>query len=639
LADDTKFAKGLKSAERRLHAWGAAVAGIGTRMMGIGAAISLPMLGASRVFANTGDQLAKMSQRTGLSVEALSELSYVASQSGTSIEVFEKVVARMQQAIVEAGEGSKTAVDALKLVGLSVAQLAGLSPEDQLMAIADGISKIEDPTVKAAAAMQLFGRSGTQVLPMLADGRNGIAELRQKARDFGLTMSTETAVAAVKLTGSLDTLFRGLKQISITVGAALAPVFTGLDYKLAGMAKTVSGWIKEHQGLIISVLKGAAAFTLAGAAVFTFGKAISIVGSGLGILRMALATLHAGLSGVLTLASVLATPFGLIAVAAIGAAGALLYFSGTGTRMVSYMRGVFEGLRADAIESFGAIGKALASGDLAAAAKVAWSLIKMEFIAGSSWIIEKWAATKAAFLSTWANASTGLAKMMVSAFALVQSAWLSTTTALSDAWTMVTSFIGDAWDSVVAWIAKRWADVKGLFVEGIDVDAEKRAIDESTSARQQARADATGKALAATEQEARAKQEAIDASRSEMLSGIDDQSRAELDAIANNRNAQIDAAKAAAHAARDEWKRAMEGAVAAKRTAAAPGTPEAYARPTPDLTADLRDTVTHSVVGTFSGYGARGLGTGREVTRIAENTQRTNKLLEQIRDNRPVWGA
>jgi hypothetical protein len=52
--------------------------------------------------------------------------------------------------------------------------------------------------------MQLFGRGGAALLPMMNEGREGIAKLREEARRLGLVMSTEDAVSADKLDDSIN---------------------------------------------------------------------------------------------------------------------------------------------------------------------------------------------------------------------------------------------------------------------------------------------------------------------------------------------------------------------------------------------------------------------------------------------------
>jgi len=158
-ADDSKLVRGFKRAAAKLRAFGSMVSGIGTKMAGLGLAVLGPMAAAARVFSSMGDEVAKMAKRTGLSVEAISELRYVASQTGTELGAMENGLRRMQRSIYDAGRGLSTATDALSDLGLTFKDLNGLAPEEQFRKLADRISAVEDPTKKAAIAMSLFGRS------------------------------------------------------------------------------------------------------------------------------------------------------------------------------------------------------------------------------------------------------------------------------------------------------------------------------------------------------------------------------------------------------------------------------------------------------------------------------------------------
>ncbi|MCJ7543367.1 MAG: hypothetical protein MUP47_02185, partial [Phycisphaerae bacterium] len=174
LADDSKLAAGLRAAAGKLRAFGATIQAAGLRMMALGGAILAPLALSVRNFANVGSALHDMSQRTGLSVEALSALSYAAEQSGADIESLEKGIRKMQRTITDAAGGSKSAADALGSLGLTVKDLAGLAPEKQFRLLADRLDKVADATAKAALAMEIFGRSGTALLPMLRGGAAGL---------------------------------------------------------------------------------------------------------------------------------------------------------------------------------------------------------------------------------------------------------------------------------------------------------------------------------------------------------------------------------------------------------------------------------------------------------------------------------
>jgi len=78
-----KLTGGLKRAQARLRAFGEGVTRWGTRIFGVGSAFAAPAVVAAKSFASMGDQVANMAKRTGLSVETLSGLRFVASQTGT----------------------------------------------------------------------------------------------------------------------------------------------------------------------------------------------------------------------------------------------------------------------------------------------------------------------------------------------------------------------------------------------------------------------------------------------------------------------------------------------------------------------------------------------------------------------------
>ncbi len=79
---DGRLVKGLNAASARLEAFGASITALGARLAGLGVTLALPFLGAAKLFADMGSDMLDMSQRTGVAVEALSELRYAAEQSG-----------------------------------------------------------------------------------------------------------------------------------------------------------------------------------------------------------------------------------------------------------------------------------------------------------------------------------------------------------------------------------------------------------------------------------------------------------------------------------------------------------------------------------------------------------------------------
>jgi len=176
--------------------------------------------------ADAGDELAKMAARTGFSVEALSEYKYAAELSGTSLDALETSIKKMQNTITDAANGNKTAARTLNDLGLSFNEIKNLSPETQFAMIATSIASIEDPTRRAALAQDVFGKSGTDLLPMLANGALGLAQLREEARQLGVVWTEDSAKAAEKFNDDLQRVQAAVGGAFKEVGEKLLPVLS-----------------------------------------------------------------------------------------------------------------------------------------------------------------------------------------------------------------------------------------------------------------------------------------------------------------------------------------------------------------------------------------------------------------------------
>ena len=198
-----------------------------------------------RGFANYADSFDKMSQRVGVSTESLSELAYAANLSGTSIERVEESFKGLSQKIVEAVDKGGDAEELFSSIGLSAQDLAASTPEEQFYRVADAIAGIDDPTRRAAVAMQIFGESGRELLPLLSGGSAGLAQMRDEARSLGATVSTESAAMGAQFNDALarvQTIFQGLKN---EFAASLAPILTFFANRLSEASGFISKLTRE----------------------------------------------------------------------------------------------------------------------------------------------------------------------------------------------------------------------------------------------------------------------------------------------------------------------------------------------------------------------------------------------------------
>ena len=244
----------------------------------LGVAVSVAGLTAMVKSAiDTGDALDEMSQRVGVSVETLSVWKPVAEQSGVSGESFEKGLRKLSTTMLEAATGSEDAARGFSAVGVEFKNQDGtLRATDQvLLDLAERFKAMPDGAEKTALAVQLFGKSGAELIPFLNQGRDGINELATEMQALGVQMSSETAAQAGNFNDALDKLKLATTSIGNQIIASLLPALNDMAGGMVESAKQ-GGTLRVILDGVVLVLK-----TLAlGAA--TVGKAFVALGEAIG---------------------------------------------------------------------------------------------------------------------------------------------------------------------------------------------------------------------------------------------------------------------------------------------------------------------------------------------------------------------
>jgi hypothetical protein len=253
----------------------------------------------------TGDEMFDLAQRTGVSVEALAKFRKAAVTSGTDIDTVAKNLAKLSKGMYEAAQTGKGATaEALATLGISARDAAGnLKSADQVtLEIANRFKAMPDGVEKTALAMQLFGRSGAEMVPLLNMGGDAIDRLKVKMNSAFAEKADAYSDKLASLSGKVGGLAAGLTvallpaldlittgitavvdvfnnlpgPIQAVVGVvallavgltALAPILGGLVLvggALQGLAigATIAGWLGAIGPLIATVGTFMAAVTL-----------------------------------------------------------------------------------------------------------------------------------------------------------------------------------------------------------------------------------------------------------------------------------------------------------------------------------------------------------------------------------------
>ncbi|KQM68773.1 phage tail tape measure protein [Xylophilus sp. Leaf220] len=224
-------------------------------------------------FRQTIDELDRVSDaadKIGVSAQNLAELGYAAKMSGTDAESLESSMGKLSVKVAEAVGGGKEAVKTFDSLGIKLKDAEGKvrSSEDVFGDLADFFQVLPDGVTKTALAVDIFGKSGKEMVPMLSKGRDGIAELREEF----VRLSGGSQEAARALAGELNDQ---LDKLAVVSQGAYAQVATQLLPAINDVAGEFTGAGREASTMSGELTAAGAA----GAALATFFEAMVVLGA------------------------------------------------------------------------------------------------------------------------------------------------------------------------------------------------------------------------------------------------------------------------------------------------------------------------------------------------------------------------
>jgi len=127
--------------------------------------------------------------------------------------------------------------------------------EDQFWTVAMSIANLDDATLRTNAAVELFGRSGTDLLPILSGGADAVDELRKRYAELAYQWTDETAAAAEEFRDSFEDVRVAMDQVKFTIVQELAPQITTLvNETILPNIQALSDWAKENDNVLGSMV-------------------------------------------------------------------------------------------------------------------------------------------------------------------------------------------------------------------------------------------------------------------------------------------------------------------------------------------------------------------------------------------------
>lgn len=168
---------------------------------------------------DAADAIEEMAEKTGASIRGLSELKYAGQITGVSMESLGIGLKQLAKNLYAATEGSNEQAKAFRLLLGEQWQVitANKNTDEVLKLLAGGFSKVDDETTKVALAMKIFGKSGTDLLPILNQGTQGLADMSKEAHTLGVVFSDDAAKAAAQFNDNLQMLKASFAGIGVGI--------------------------------------------------------------------------------------------------------------------------------------------------------------------------------------------------------------------------------------------------------------------------------------------------------------------------------------------------------------------------------------------------------------------------------------
>lgn len=225
----------VKNAAMGFSSLKGAVAGFGAAIAG--SAIVAGLSATVKQAINLGDELGKLSARTGVAQNALIGLRNAAALSDVSNESLAKSLTRLNVNLVKAAEGNEDLAAKFQQLGVNIKTADGqmVTADRALKQIADRFADMPNGAEKAAAAVAIFGKSGADLIPML----NGGSEAMEQ---FIFKVSDEFAARSERFNDTITILGFKTQGFSLQLADALLPALQEILDVFSDLFATENDW-------------------------------------------------------------------------------------------------------------------------------------------------------------------------------------------------------------------------------------------------------------------------------------------------------------------------------------------------------------------------------------------------------------
>ncbi len=208
----------------------------------IGGATAAVGLLATSLRTNAIREINATAEAVNVSTSTLTEWTYAAKQMGLESDKMGDIFKDVQDKIGDfAATGGGEAKDIFENLGLSVNELKNLNPDEQLLAIADGLDQVGTKAEKIFY-LESLADEASRLLPLLENGAAGLKKAQSEARLLGVSLD-EVDAQQVANAGAEFIRMKGLiTGATNELTIALSPALAEINKQVVDGVIGVGGW-------------------------------------------------------------------------------------------------------------------------------------------------------------------------------------------------------------------------------------------------------------------------------------------------------------------------------------------------------------------------------------------------------------
>lgn len=257
---------------KSFEAFKEAISEVGKELLGF-VALEKIIEGTKELFKeviNGAASLEKLNRTTGLSTDALQAMGAAAKETNVDQQTLNSGLEIFTRNVGLAENGSRKAAQGFSELGIRVADLKNLSPDEQFKLVAEKLSQVDDASRRAAIGSQLFGKQFLEIEPAIEEvSEQGFGKFLAKLQQLGVYLDQDTIRQMTAAKSAAEEIGEELKGLATEFLVGLMPAATKAMDEIVkdtegdgvNAFKTLGEWVGKVVNLIVT------GFRIAGATV------------------------------------------------------------------------------------------------------------------------------------------------------------------------------------------------------------------------------------------------------------------------------------------------------------------------------------------------------------------------------------